>query len=305
MIVAYGKNTASFNTVTYLRNRAARILPLYYTAMILMIIYYFIRVNILQTPSNYYLNTNDTLLNAFLIQAWIPEKAFTLNPPAWSLSVEAFFYLCFPVILTRFYKKLTQEAFLKWVVIFFITSQVLFHFLIYRWPGNIYYFYFVPVLRLNEFLVGTGLGALFVVQKKPWKYSAYALVVLLILSAIVLRKDVSPVDFHNGLFGIFFAPMLFILAMNQGALNRWFSKEPLVFLGEISYGVYILQFPVYFFFTSALTYSGHKISPALFYVYLLLLLVVSALCHVLIERPLRQRFRKTRTVSQTTVSQSR
>src|SRR5688500_13750891 len=99
----------------------------------------------------------------------------------------------------------------------------------------------------------------------------------MIISIIVLRIDTSPVDFHNGLFALFFAPMLFLLAMSQGTVNRLFSKKIPVYLGEISYGVYIFQYPVYFFFTSTLTWSGKKISPPLFYVYLLTLLIVSAI----------------------------
>lgn len=305
MTIAYGKRDGQFNTTGYLRNRAARILPLYYTAMLLMMVYYFIRVNILKTPSSYNVNGFDTILNGLLIQAWLPDKAFTLNPPAWSLSVEAFFYLLFPFMFNRIYKRLSQQSFFLWNLVFFIISQAVFHFLIYTWPDEIYYFYFVPILRLNEFMTGIALGGLFLIQKKGWKFTGYGLIILLFLSAFVLRKNVSPIDFHNGLFAIFFAPMLFLLAMNQGKINRLFSRKPLVFLGEISYGVYILQFPVYFFFTATLTFFGHKITPPLFYIYLLILIVVSAICHLLIEVPLRNRIRKMGKLTQTKASQSR
>lgn len=303
-MIAYGKKDRPFSTVEYIRNRAARILPLYYTAMILMLVYYFVRVNILKTPSNYNINGVDTILNGLLVQAWIPQKAFTLNPPAWSLSVEVFFYLSFPFILNRVYGKLSLHSFVKWTVIVFIFSQALFHFLIYTWPEHIYFFYFLPLLRINEFLAGIALGALFIMQKKPLKNTVSGLIILIILSIIILRINTSPVDFHNGLFAIFFVPMLYLLANNQGTVNRIFSKKSLIFLGEISYGVYIFQFPVYFFFTSVLTYFGYKISPPLFYVYLLILLIVSAICHVLIELPLRKRIRKLGLVTRTTASQS-
>jgi peptidoglycan/LPS O-acetylase OafA/YrhL len=36
-----------------------------------------------------------------LTQAWIPKAAVAWNGPAWSLSVEAFFYLLFPFILPK------------------------------------------------------------------------------------------------------------------------------------------------------------------------------------------------------------
>lgn len=303
MIVAYGKKRKSFNTAEYLTNRAARILPLYYTAMLLMIVYYFVRVNVLNTPSDYQLNSSDTFLNTLLVQAWVPGKAFTLNRPAWSLSVEAFFYISFPFIFNRIYKTLSSSAFVSIAVVFFVISQLLFHLLISVWPQHIYYFYFLPVLRLNEFLIGNALGAVFLIQKKPLKLAVYGVITLLIIGVAVLRTDTSPVDFHNGLFAIFFAPMLYLLACSQGLVNKLFSKKPMVFLGEISYGVYIFQYPVYFFFTSALTFFGHKITPALFYVYLLILLFFSAVCHLLIEMPLRKRIRNAFT-PQTTTSRS-
>jgi peptidoglycan/LPS O-acetylase OafA/YrhL len=305
MIVAYGKKGRAFSTAEYLKNRAARILPLYYAAMILMLAYYFIRVNILHTPAAYEVNNEDTFLNALLVQSWFPAKALTLNPPAWSLSVEAFFYFSFPFIFNRFYKKLSLHSFIMWIAALFFFSQLLFHFLIYKWPGQLYYFYFQPLLRLNEFLAGNAVGALFVMQKKPMRYAAYGVVALLVLSVITLRSDTSPVDFHNGLFAIFFAPMLFLFAMSQGAVNRLFSRKSLEFLGEISYGVYIFQFPVYFFFTATLTYFGHKITPVVFYGYLAVLLIVSAVAHVTIELPLRKRIRKIRLLNQTTTSQLR
>ena len=303
MIVAYGNKNRIFNTAEYLTNRAARILPLYFAAMFLMLLYYFIRVNVFKTPSNYYVNTGDTLLNTLLLQSWLPGKALTLNPPAWSLSVEAFFYISFPFIFTRIYTKLSLPLYIRLAVIFFIISQVLFHVLIYTWPQHIYYFYFQPILRLNEFLIGNALGALFLMRTKPIRYSVYGVIALMILSVVVLRIDTSPVDFHNGLFALFFGPMLYLLATSQGTVNRLFSKKLPVYLGEISYGVYIFQYPVYFFFTATLTWLGTKITPPLFYIYMLILLIVSVIFHELIELPLRKRIRKMKPAIQTTTSQ--
>ena len=39
------------------------------------------------------------LMVATLTQAWVPQIASAWNPVAWSLAVEAFFYLCFPIML--------------------------------------------------------------------------------------------------------------------------------------------------------------------------------------------------------------
>jgi peptidoglycan/LPS O-acetylase OafA/YrhL len=292
MMIAYGKKNDHVNTRDYLINRAARILPVYYAALILMLVYYFLRIYVLKTPSTYYPNFIDTFLNATLTQSWIPEKAGALNPPAWSLSVEAFFYLSFPFIFNRIYKKLSLRSYIINVVIFFIASQLIFHFLIYTWPSLKYYFYFQPLLRLNEFLVGTAVGAIFLTKSKPFKHSALILFLLLIVAVFILRTDFFPIDFHNGLFALLFAPMLYVLARNQGKLNRLFSRKSLIFLGEISYGVYIFQQPVYFLFTGSLTFCGFKMIPELFYLYLLILIGVSTLCQLYVEIPLRKNIRK-------------
>lgn len=294
MVVAYGSRNEPVNAKRYFINRAARILPVYYAAMLLMLLYYYVRIEVLQTPSPYYPNATDTLLHATLLQSWIPGKALSLNPPAWSLSVEAFFYVTFPFILNRVYRRVSLKALFVGTIIFFVGSQALFHVLIYTWPSQIYYFYFQPVLRLNEFLVGIATGALFMRGPMRVRHPFTTLLMLLLTAIVILRVDVWPVDFHNGLFAIFFAPMLYVLAVNEGRLYKSFNIKVLTFLGEISYAVYIFQQPVYLIFTAALTYTGHKINPPLFYIYLLILLAVAALSYLFIEAPLRKLIRTKR-----------
>lgn len=294
MVVAYGGGNEHVDAKRYLINRAARILPVYYAAMLLMLLYYYVRIHVLKTPSIYYPNATDTLLNSTLLQSWVPGRALTLNPPAWSLSVEGFFYLAFPFILNKVYRRVKFKSFIAGTVAFFIVSQALFHFLIYTWPNQIYYFYFQPVLRLNEFLVGIATGGLFLQKKMKVRHPFLMLVLLTLTAMAILRIDVWPLDFHNGLFAVFFAPMLYVLAVNEGRLYKVFSKRALTFLGEISYAVYIFQHPVYYLFTATLTYSGHKITPLLFYIYLLLLLIVAAVSHLFIEVPLRKLIRTKR-----------
>ncbi|MFZ9956604.1 MAG: hypothetical protein ACO3E1_10840, partial [Flavobacteriales bacterium] len=60
--------------------------------------------------------------------------------------------------------------------------------------------------------------------------------------------------------------------------------KPLVFLGEISFGIYLLQLPVYLFYQSVFFYLGFTFN---FYVFLLLLIAVAALSYFLIEKPSR------------------
>jgi peptidoglycan/LPS O-acetylase OafA/YrhL len=70
--------------------RAARILPLYALALLAAAIFHTRRGS---------LDWDALALNALLLQAWVPGYSQTINAPGWSLSVEMFFYLSFPLLL--------------------------------------------------------------------------------------------------------------------------------------------------------------------------------------------------------------
>jgi peptidoglycan/LPS O-acetylase OafA/YrhL len=50
------------------------------------------------SPAAVWAESGKAALTWSLLQAWLPQTATAWNTPAWSLSVEAFFYLCFPAI---------------------------------------------------------------------------------------------------------------------------------------------------------------------------------------------------------------
>ena len=91
-IVYYQKK--EFSTKQYFINRFARVYPLYiFSIIIILFIFHFQSINI-----------NELILNITMLQSWVPKMATTLNYPAWSLSVELFFYISFPLIF-RYLKK--------------------------------------------------------------------------------------------------------------------------------------------------------------------------------------------------------
>src|SRR6478752_9903753 len=79
MIVDYG-DQPKINSLEYLKNRLARVYPVYAFAMLLM----FVSLIVTKAENIY----NGILLNVFLVQAWVPGKALSFNGAGWSLSVE-------------------------------------------------------------------------------------------------------------------------------------------------------------------------------------------------------------------------
>jgi peptidoglycan/LPS O-acetylase OafA/YrhL len=94
--------------------------------------------------------------NLLLVQAWVPEQKvyFGLNTPSWSLSCEAFFYLCFPLLLLavdRLPRRLLWPA--TWAA---LAAVCLMPAVALVLPGDLRYWfvYVLPPVRLLEFLIG-------------------------------------------------------------------------------------------------------------------------------------------------------
>ena len=65
-------------------------------------------------------------------------------------------------------------------------------------------------------------------------------------------------------------------------------QKPLEFLGEISYSIYILQVPVYTFGISVLKRLGITNSISVFFILMVVLIIVSMLSYLWIEKPFRR-----------------
>ena len=94
MIIAYN-NKGKIEFWDYMKRRFARIYPVFFLAIIVLLTYYMI----IGKPIDY----KGLILNITMIQSWIPGYALSFNGPGWSLAVEMFFYLSFPFLFNRFY----------------------------------------------------------------------------------------------------------------------------------------------------------------------------------------------------------
>jgi peptidoglycan/LPS O-acetylase OafA/YrhL len=102
-----------------------------------------------------------------------------------------------------------------------------------------------------------------------------------------------PLNFHNGLMAVLFIPLIYFISCNNGFLTKIFSLKPLEYLGEISYAVYIVHIPVLYILRMILwEYFKVYESNAVFWVYMIILLFVSALFYQFIEKPLREYLKK-------------
>lgn len=272
--------TFSFKeTYNFYLKRFARIIPLYVLALILTI--FFIDEDF---------TLKEFFLNLFFLQAWSPEYALSLNFPGWSLSVEMFFYLLFPFVFPFITnrKRLFRFTFVFWLLSNLIV--LMFYFLNYKIEFIKYY----PLLHLNEFLIGIWAGITYLkgVNKKAFLLFLGSLMFLFFYLPLISDYNIIH---HDGLL----APVFAILILGTSKIKSIIlSSKPLVKLGNASYGIYILQFPIYLI--TYKLYNDFNIFDSLgeerrFYIYIVILILISYLSSITFEKWMKGVFLKKET----------
>jgi peptidoglycan/LPS O-acetylase OafA/YrhL len=240
-------------------------------------------------------------VNALMVltmqQAWTPWTAWAWNFPAWSVSVEVFFYLLFPWIGPRL-ARVRSSSRLPLAAAFWATSLCA-PFALWLLKGRTgppqlgdhlqMAVEFTPLLRLPEFAIGILLGRAFVHRSPAFdKLQNLSLpITALILGVLMFCPFIPHPLLASALMTPLFAALIVSLAMGKGLLARFLSLPLLILLGEASYGIYILQIPVSF-----LTRTPPPLtSPRLLAVYCLCLVAFAVLSFSLIETPMRRRIR--------------
>jgi len=241
--------------------RFARLWPAhaFCTLMLLACIPY--QRELLESASNVY----TLILNLLMLHAAvpIPDVYFSFNAVSWSISTEIFFYMAFPLLLLWFSSTpvLKLCAAIAFGGLFAYALDAL---------GVVYYaadklnqisshglVYISPVSRIQEFMLGIVCQRLLsgaqldAVKKGP----ATVLEILAILSIIFVTPFLSSSAsvivgashialsefFRHSSMALLFAAVITCFYMDKGIVSRALSWRPLVFLGEISFSVYLIH----------------------------------------------------------------
>ena len=275
--------------------RFARIYPVYLLALLLIVAAKFKGLTE---------NWQELPLHLALLQSWIPGYPITLNTPGWSLSVEAFFYLCFPFVLIWVYKLGTKSLVIFTVVLWVFTQTIL----LTQLNSNEYipksylhdFIYYNPLMHLNSFLAGILCGIY--LKKNPiangknntfWLFSSLGLIFLLIWARPYLESLVNlKLAFTNGLLAPVFLLFIISLARHKGTITKILSYSWLVLLGEASYSLYILQKPIHGVYDKIIVPRIELSETVHFYIFLVALITISILSYKYFETPLRKIIRK-------------
>ncbi len=237
--------------------RFARIYPAYVLSLVVSAPFFFFAVRHLDIPflawSKQHLAAA-CILTVSLLQSWFPQAALTWNAVCWSLSVEAFFYIAFPLLLV-WSKAFTPRTLFCGIAGWSLLSLSISVLYLLLHPDGIdkinsgettllwkNILSFNPLVRLPEFLVGMFAGRLFCSARNDRRLAAPLVVGgTVVVAGLILIVDRIPTPLISaGILSPAFAAVIYGLALRP----RWsavLETRGLVLLGDASYSLYLLH----------------------------------------------------------------
>lgn len=290
--------------------RIARIYPVYLLALLFMI------------AESMRKGTFDGLaavLNLTMLQAWVPGGyPLSYNSPGWSLSVEAFFYLTFPLWLIwaqkRHFTSLVIVTLLLWLFTQLLQVGLLNNILnpvlgLPAYEARAFmqshdqtpllhdFIYYNPLMHLSTFAMGFVVGVYFrrgyfhrisITTNTVLMLISALLAALLIIEQAALEQALGlKLAYNNGLIAPLFIAFIVFLALDNTFISRLFSLPFLVLLGEASYSLYILQRPVYGVYKQVTARWLSEGSTLHFYIFIVVLTLLAIVSYRYFETPVR------------------
>ena len=223
------------------------------------------------------------------LQGWSRPTVYW-NTPAWSLSCELFFYLCFPLIAVC----LRGSSRLK--ILPAVAAAILLPILLARTgiPAA-----WKPLYHLADFLLGIAAAGVYEILAESeiallrhgfWLYAPAVIIGTLV---VAFADNGSRSMDLNGALRPLDAMLIIGLALGGGLPARVLSSRVATCLGQASYSMYILHIPLLWWYKrSWLHQSGYLTQTVSALVYLVSVVIVSTVVSRLVEEPANRRIRE-------------
>lgn len=222
-----------------------------------------------------------------ILQGWAAMPV-QWNAPAWSLSCELFFYLCFPaaVLCVRSFSRsriLTLAALALALPVAVRAAGL---------PAA-----WKPPVYLGDFLMGIALaGAYEHVAKRRSRlagrgYRLYVPAAALGLAAILGSRAIQPWDLTDTLLRLANAGLVLGLALGGGWVVRALSTPAALLAGKATYAIYILHIPLLWWYRRWLL-DAVLPYPAAPLLYVTVVVLLSAAVYLFYEEPANRRVRR-------------
>ena len=201
----------------------------------------------------------------------------------WSLSIEEQYYIIFPLILTIVFKFFRKNLFKVFVLLFLIS----FVSMIFTFQKNESLAFFSFFARFWELILGGITAILYYKKKNSHKFndSIYSFLGLLIIFySIFFYNDSTKSPYISTLFPVFGTSLVIYFNNKSGFIYKILSLKYLVFIGLISYSLYLWHYPV-FAIGRTTEFFGDGVSKKLF----IITFFLSLISYYIIEKPIKKK----------------
>lgn len=281
--------------------RVARVYPLHVVTMLIVLAFFLAGGVIPDDPTWTHdepaLRLRAVLAQTFLLQSWIPDLRINLaiNGPSWSISDEAFFYACFPLLvfgLSALLRRWSPRGLYALALTACVAHIVAVgNVRLVSRPGEVFWpLYGFPPTRLVDFVLGIVMALAFLRRDRMRGLLSATSVEILAVGAVGIAIICSVAVPQSLRFSAWLLPwwalLISVFARQAGALSHALTHAVFVRLGEASFAFYLVHL------VCVAEVSRAGFSPGLSFLVALVMSMVAAigLFHV-IEQPMRVRLR--------------
>jgi peptidoglycan/LPS O-acetylase OafA/YrhL len=248
--------------------------------------------------------------NLCMVQVWTLNEtlAGSFNKVSWTISVELFFYVCFPFLIKDFNSPFKT----RWICLGAIALSFGLLCTIpffpncsgYNFPEAVF-IGFNPLSRLLEFIFGIAICRAFTKKTifselKPVPGTILEVCSLALVAAAICLPKLWPVASTSGLTYVLrswaldmggapaYGALIYLMANERGYISKFLTQKVFVWLGEISFSLYMFHLSIIFFlikFQPSFSNQPDWVFPAVAFV---ICLCVSHINYKLIETPCRR-----------------
>ena len=308
LIIKEFRKTGTVNLYNFYIRRARRLLPAVYfmitVGLVVMVLFneVLLRKSHLDAIFGYIYSSNWW----YIFHKLDYFDSFGAQSPfkhLWSLAIEEQFYMIFPLLfLLVNRKKKSKDGTYKlnknflYVVLGLILVSLIAHILLFD-INNISRIYFGTDTRAFSLLVGVVGAILYPMERLHAKitpqqnmlYSVVSLVsIATLITVMIYTSEYNTLLYRGGFLLVAILGLIVIISSGKQhtLMSRLLSFKPVVFIGKISYSLYLWHFPV-LVLTTPVSEIGN---PNIFFVILRIVLTfaVAIVSYVFVETPIRK-----------------
>ncbi len=303
-------NSGKTTRWAFLVARFARIYPAFIFSLIVALpAFLFLNLR-LHSPTSAV--TTHALASIFMVKTWFPfvrwDTIIAWNGPTWSIETEFFFYLVFPFLIKPLAKLNLKSNTMLWIAIVVVLTAVCKGYDVWsqrveREPflGCFELLHSSPYFCILEFAIGI---VTYNICRQLPEASAEKIrsisgpmVGIFFVAYLLMNATLGVMSVFHGMPTIIFSLVILASGLSPHVL-RGLGSSTMVYLGEISYSLYLLHIPVrriFEFLAKAIRPLGwvsQHASPIYALIIIFFSIGLASFCMKYIEEPCRLRIRK-------------